>query len=201
MTEINDILHKIAVAEGGFVDNPIDRGGPTKYGVTLKTLQRYNKGAVLNDLKNMDVEKAKEIFLNNYFIKPKIDKLPEFLHYIMLDMSINHGPINAVKILQNALIKYGYITEPDGYLGPNTNKIAEEACDSLNDNVLITIVNTRNDFYKNIVINDYSQKIFLKGWLNRSNKFMPDIKNVDKLVNKEIFRKRLEEVFRDRTGE
>jgi lysozyme family protein len=201
MTILNKILDEIIDTEGGFVNNPIDRGGPTKYGITLRTLQSYKKGSTINDLKNIDTYLAKDIYYGEYLVMPRINELPEFIHHIMLDMSINHGARNAVKILQKSLRRYGYVTKPDGIIGSKTINLTIEACNNLKNNILVTLVYTRNNFYKNIVINDRSQKIFLKGWLNRSNKFMPDIKNVDKLVNKEIFRKRMEESFRDRTGE
>ena len=39
MTDIRKIAEQIVETEGGFVDDPDDPGGATKYGVTLGTLK------------------------------------------------------------------------------------------------------------------------------------------------------------------
>ena len=40
MKTVADIASEIVAREGGFVDDPDDPGGATKYGVTLSTLKR-----------------------------------------------------------------------------------------------------------------------------------------------------------------
>ena len=43
MTDIRKIAEQIVETEGGFVDDPDDLGGASKYEVTLGTLKRLNR--------------------------------------------------------------------------------------------------------------------------------------------------------------
>ena len=85
MQHINDIAQEILKAEGGFVNDPDDPGGPTNYGVTLKTLKQLGNdlnqdGRVdIADLKQLSSTQAVQIFVQEYFYKPRIDKLPHML--------------------------------------------------------------------------------------------------------------------------
>ena len=42
MKSPRDIAIQIINLEGGFVNDPLDSGGATKFGVTLETAKRYN---------------------------------------------------------------------------------------------------------------------------------------------------------------
>ena len=60
---VQHIIKEIIRREGGYVNHPNDRGGPTKYGVTHKTLSRYLKReASIEDVKHMTEETAYEIY-------------------------------------------------------------------------------------------------------------------------------------------
>ena len=90
MQHINDIAQEILKAEGGFVNDPDDPGGPTNYGVTLKTLRRlrhdFNQDGRVDiaDLKQLSATQAVQIFVQDYFYKPQIDQLPHMLHTLCL---------------------------------------------------------------------------------------------------------------------
>jgi lysozyme family protein len=97
MPNINDIAQEILKAEGGFVNDPDDPGGPTNYGVTLKTLERLGHdlnqdGRVdIADLKQLSSTQTVQIFVQDYFYKPQIDQLPHMLHAPVFDMYANAG--------------------------------------------------------------------------------------------------------------
>ena len=105
MRSIHDIADEIVAREGGFVNDPDDPGGATKHGVTIGTLRRLGldldgDGDVdTDDVRAVSRDRARQIFLRDYFAKPGLDRLPESLQATVFDMQVNAGA-NAVKILQ-----------------------------------------------------------------------------------------------------
>ena len=65
MQHINDIAQEILKAEGGFVNDPDDPGGPTNYGVTLKTQKRL--GHDLNQDGRVDIADLKQLSATKRF--------------------------------------------------------------------------------------------------------------------------------------
>ena len=59
MQHINDIAQEILKAEGVLVNDPDDPGGPTNYGVTLKTMKRL--GHELNQDGLVDIADLKKL--------------------------------------------------------------------------------------------------------------------------------------------
>ena len=122
---IEEITADIVAREGGYVNDPDDPGGPTKYGVTLATARQHkldkdgDARVTAEDVKRLTKEDATRIFLHSYFRKPKIDKLPKALHATVFDMQVNAGA-NAIKILQRLLCEFNQPVSVDGALGPQS---------------------------------------------------------------------------------
>ena len=56
--------------EGGYVNNSSDRGGPTNFGITMKTLQDYRKKSVtIDDVKCLKIEEAQAIYKKFFWNK------------------------------------------------------------------------------------------------------------------------------------
>ena len=123
---------EILKAEGGFVNDPDDPGGPTNYGVTLKTMKRLahdlNQDGLVDiaDLKQLSAAQAVQIFTKDYFYKPQIDQLPHMLHAPVFDMYVNAGS-HAVKVLQRTLILFDKEITVDGVIGPITIAATQKA--------------------------------------------------------------------------
>ena len=105
MKTVRDLATEIVAREGGYVDDPDDPGGATRYGVTIHTLRRLGldvsgDGRVDGaDVRQLTQAQAVEIYIEHYFRRPGIGALPEVVQASVFDMCVNAGA-NAVKILQ-----------------------------------------------------------------------------------------------------
>jgi len=170
-TLIDDVLKK----EGGYCDNPHDKGGPTCMGITLATLDDFTgKKNGKADIKALSKPAAKSIYLKNYYLKPGINYLPSALQPLMFDMAVNQGPGSAIKLLQLELKNLKYIYRAaDGINGPITITAAQKAITDLGDKFINTLVNRRIEFYHDLVEAKPNQSVFLKGWIARAETFRP----------------------------
>ncbi len=184
MVSIDEITEEIIKREGGFVNDPDDPGGATKYGVTIGTLRRLgldiNDDGQINtrDVRRLSREQAADIFKKQYFEAPKIGMLPQVLQASVYDMYVNSGA-NAVKILQRLLGEFGFSTLADGAIGPNTARMAalayEAAPEFLNDAYGIA----RRNYYYNLADSRPGLRKFARrrdggkgGWILRAETFM-----------------------------
>ncbi|MDA7429037.1 holin-associated N-acetylmuramidase [Primorskyibacter aestuariivivens] len=129
---VRQIAEEIVAREGGYVNDPDDPGGATKYGVTIHTMRRLGldldgDGAVsAEDVKRLSRDQAVEIFVQHYFVRPGIAQLPDCIQASVFDMYVNAGG-NAVKILQRLLRDMEYEITVDGAIGPQTAGAAAHA--------------------------------------------------------------------------
>lgn len=100
---INKFIDDLIDREGGYVNDPTDRGGETKYGITKETAR--NNGYT-GPMKDLSLEKAKQIYLNEYWLKPRFDKINAISPAIaeeLLDTGVNCGVGFAKPLLQRVL--------------------------------------------------------------------------------------------------
>jgi hypothetical protein len=169
---VDAMIDEILGREGGFVDHPNDRGGATNFGITQRALAASRgKDVSVDDVRNMAISEAKQIYSTRYFTRPKIDKLPELVQPVVFDMSINHGPGTAIKLFQEVLNKSGKTCSVDGGVGDETITCAQAAADALGNALINSVVDRRIALYQAIVAGDESQRVFLRGWLRRANEF------------------------------
>jgi lysozyme family protein len=168
MAQVEYLVPKIFQWEGGYVNDPVDKGGATNMGVTLGTwkAQGYDKD---ND-GDIDVEDLKKLtkddvigILRKYWNVWKADQIKDQkLANILVDWVWGSGKWGVV-IPQRLL---GVVA--DGKVGPKT-------LDALNKqhgpSFHARIVEARKTFLLGIVREHPKQKRFINGWLNRLNDF------------------------------
>ncbi|MEJ2641669.1 MAG: glycosyl hydrolase 108 family protein [Desulfosarcinaceae bacterium] len=178
MHSVEEMIDDILRREGGFVNHPADRGGPTKYGITQKTLSAYiGRAALVSEVQALSEEVAREIYERNYYIAPRIDRLPESIRPFIFDCAVNHGPRRAIKFVQSVCNQAGYAPplSVDGAMGPKTRKAAEWADREMDAYFLPALLEERRNFYRLIVAERPSQEVFLAGWMNRVDEFEKEV--------------------------
>jgi len=184
MPSVEEIAREIVAREGGFVNDPDDPGGATKYGVTLATLRGLGldltgDGSVsVADVKALSREQAEAIFVEHYFKRPGIAALPEALQASVFDMYVNAGA-NAVKVLQRLLTEMGFACSADGVIGPQTSAAAEQAAVDAPDHLANAYAIARRNYYYSLAdARPASRKYARKrdggkgGWIVRAEEFM-----------------------------
>ena len=168
---IADILRR----EGGFVNHPADRGGPTNYGITQLTLAAYQgRSVVAGEVAALTEEQATGIYAEMFYEDPRLYLLPRALQPFVFDAAVHHGPGRAIRMLQDVLNQAGFgpVTR-DGIAGTRTAAAADRALSKMGDLLLAALVEERRNFFLRIVAADDSQSAFLAGWLNRVAEFDP----------------------------
>lgn len=171
--DVDQMIEDILRREGGFVNDPADRGGATNFGITHKTLSRYlGRAVTVDEVRDLSKDLAREIYETQYFIAPRIDTLPARIQPFAFDCAVNHGPKRAIRFVQQVCNAAGFgPVDEDGIMGPQTRSAAIAADDQMGDLFLNALVEERRNFYRLIVARDESQRRFLAGWLNRAGEF------------------------------
>lgn len=91
--------------EGGYSNNKSDPGGPTKYGITHRTLAAHRgvSSVTAAQVKALTLKEAEEIYRRSYWTQSGGDLLPAGLDYAAFDFGVNSGPARAVKSLQKVV--------------------------------------------------------------------------------------------------
>lgn len=159
------------VNEGGFSNDAADHGGATAYGITRAEAARWRKKPVsVADMKVFPIEEAKEIYKAWYWDTLRLDEVNHpGIAICMFDIGVVMGIGIPPKFAQQICNAHGSALAVDGHIGPLT--IAQ-----LNAIAQATFV---KDFaakaesrFRGIVANNSSQRVFLKGWLNRAHRLL-----------------------------
>jgi len=122
----NELIDALIDREGGYVNHPADRGGPTNYGITEAVARAHGYAGAVAQLPR---DEAVAIYRRLYWLRPRFDQVARrspALAAELFDTGVNMGPAVAATFLQRALTAlnrngadYPDLV-PDGHIGPAT---------------------------------------------------------------------------------
>ena len=136
--------------EGGYVNNPSDKGGATNMGITQYTYNSWLKalGLAKRDVKYITRSEVEQIYYKNYWRKAGCHNMSPKFAVLAFDTAVNMGLARVKQFLRFAEWKY-----PEKFIQAREAKYREFAK------------------YGN-------QKIFLNGWLNRLNALKVELESI-----------------------
>lgn len=173
------LIHDLFIREGDFVNNPGDRGGPTKYGITMGRLSEHRgHTCTTQDVFDLTPEEAHDIYLQEYIISPGFDNITDdFLKECVVDAGVLHGTGTAVRWLQQIVS-----TRVDGVFGKQTLTAINAMPPK---HVVACLIAARGRLMGHLIANDPTIKAILKttqaqfaeGWANRLGDFIERLGN------------------------
>lgn len=191
---IDKVWERLLVVEGGYVNDPNDPGGETKYGISKRSYPHV-------DIKNLTKDDAKKIFVENYFnpyfglfgrlntecieyyeqdkehYEDGADFSSAILFYVQFfGFLYNSTPQQTIKVLQKTFNDYdtftgigGEMLVVDGVCGVRTRGAANAYVDlenvGLMSSILIANICSKYSEFKNF--DKYG-----KGWIRRVNRLI-----------------------------
>lgn len=174
-TKIDELIEDVIEREGGYVEHPADRGGPTRWGITEAVARRQG---YMDDMRELPQSDAAAIYKRLYWLAPSFNKVTEVAPKLaaeLFDTGINMGTGTAIGFLQrtlNALNRngrdYADITV-DRRIGPATLQALAaffRKRGGTAEDVLIKAVEAlQGAHYVRLAETCPSQEAFLYGWL------------------------------------
>ena len=178
-TAIAQMIDELIEREGGFVDHPSDRGGPTCWGITEAVARA---AGYTGPMKSMPRLIAQEIYAERYWRQPRFDlvwPLSPSIARELFDTGVNMGVVRAATFLQrslNVLNKRAHLwpdLEVDGMFGMLSRHALQAFIENRGHDgvpILLQMLNSLQGVrYIELAENDESQEDFEFGWQRRVN--------------------------------
>ena len=172
---VDQLIEALIEREGGYVNHPAARGGPTRYGITEAVARAHGYRGAMADLPH---DEAAAIYRRLFWLRPGFDAIAgrsAALAAELFDTGVNMGPAVATTFLQRALTAlnrggrdYADLT-PDGNAGPRTLAALDgyfAARGAAGETVLLRALEAlQGERYLRLAEQRPANEAFLYGWL------------------------------------
>ncbi|MCL6699188.1 N-acetylmuramidase [Sphingomonas sp. NSE70-1] len=173
---IEELIDELIEREGGYVNHPADKGGPTRFGITEAVARAHGYGCAIAELPR---EEAEAIYRRLYWLRPRFDEVADRAPAVaaeLFDTGANMGPAVAATFLQRALTAlnrngkdYADLV-PDGRVGPATLAALDAFLDvrgrERGETVLLRALEAlQGERYLRLAEKRPANEAFLYGWL------------------------------------
>lgn len=145
----NQAFDRLISNEGGYVNDPADPGGETKFGISKRSYPRV-------DIRNLSRDQARQIYRADFWDRGQMEQFAGAIAFQVFDAAVNHGIETAIRLLQRAAG-----VADDGHIGPVT--LAAVKSKSVTDMLMLFIAERIRFWTK---LSTWSR--FGKGWANRA---------------------------------
>jgi len=174
--DVDALIGGLIDREGGYVNHPADKGGPTCFGITEAVARAHGFAGAM---KNLPRDEAAAIYRRLYWLRPRFDQVARRSSRIaaeLFDTGVNMGPAVATTFLQRALTAlnrnakdYTDLT-PDGRVGPLTlhalDVFLETRGKKSGETVLMRALEAlQGERYLRLAERRPANEAFLYGWL------------------------------------
>ena len=153
MAKIEEALKVVFGHEGGYVNDPNDPGGETKYGICKKSYPSV-------DIANLTFESAGQIYRRDFW-RPLYDNInSQKVATKLFSCGVNCGDVTAIKMMQRTLG-----VSPDGLFGYGT-LAAVNAAEP--DVLLAKFADTMKSHYDDLIAKNPHLAVYKNGWYKRA---------------------------------
>lgn len=166
MADFDKAVITVLKHEGGYVDNPNDPGGATRYGISQEMLTEEK---IPFKPEEITIPIAKRLYKERYWDRMNLQDIEsQELATILLDMGVLMGPYSVVKTLQGVLN-----VSQDGVIGPKTIEQSNRAMSSSYSRMLLTgLIKSLQIHFIRLVRDNPKLMEFLEGWIRRTHSLL-----------------------------
>lgn len=177
--EINyrECLEFVLGCEGGFVNDPLDSGGATNFGITISVLRAWRgKETSVDDVRRLTTSEAAQIYHASYWLASYCNNLPHGVDLLVFDAAVNMGVEPSLNLLREQIgiaptlrrHQRGHRARAyprmDRHLRAATEKLLLSMLRQINvPSVICGICERRRHYYKSLQNFD----VYGRGWLKR----------------------------------